>query len=453
MKKLFYITFFVFLNPQAYAQNSKSNFIDSLNLQLNKTTEDSTRCDILNELSKQFSQLGNYNQAKEYAYKVLEIAEKNNLKKRKGFAYVVIGSSHYFQGDYAKAIENYTQGLKTYEEIEDKKGVASSLNNIGGIYLEQKDYEKALKVYLKSLEIKKQINDKKGIAMSYHNIANIYFFKEEYDRALDYNNQSLKIREELGLQQGIALSLNNIGSIYSKKGEYNKALTYFNKSLMIDEEAGNKQGIASSLKYLAEIYFYKKNPSKALYYGTKAMKIAQEIGAAIETRDVAKLLVEIYTKSQQYKNAYNMFDLYVNTRDSILSEDNQKEIIRQEYKYNYEKKAAADSVANAKSNEIKNAQIAQQKAELKAKRNQQYGLYGGFALVLAFAGFMYNRFKVTQNQKAVIEQQKTVVEKAHVLLEEKNEEIIASIRYAKRIQDALLTSQKYIERNINRLKN
>ncbi|HRN43028.1 MAG TPA: hypothetical protein PK649_13290, partial [Vicingus sp.] len=56
------------------------------------------------------------------------------------------------------------------------------------------------------------------------------------------------------------------------------------------------------------------------------------------------------------------------------------------------------------------------------------------------------RFKITQKQKLEIEL-------AHQQLEEKNEEIIASIRYAKRIQDALLTSQKYIERNINRLKN
>lgn len=93
-----------------------------------------------------------------------------------------------------------------------------------------------------------------------------------------------------------------------------------------------------------------------------------------------------------------------------------------------------------------------QQLELKNKRNQQYGLYGGLILVIAFAGFMYNRFKITQKQKAVIEQQKEIVEKAHLLLEEKNNEVIASIRYAKRIQDALLTSQKYIERNINRLK-
>ncbi|MBV6483965.1 MAG: Photosystem I assembly protein Ycf3 [Flavobacteriales bacterium] len=428
------------------AQNNNNPIIDSLQNQLNKQMEDSVRCDVLIELSKQLSQTGNYNQAEEYATKVLEIANTKNLQKRKGFAYIIIGASHFFQGNYAKAIENYTKALKIYEDLDDKKGIASSLNNIGGIYLEQKEYDQALKVYLKSLDIKKQINDKKGIAMSYHNMANIYYFKENYAKSLEYNKQSLEIREELGSQSGIALSLNNIGSIYAKQGEYTTAITYFNKSLKIDEEAGNKQGVASSLRNLADIYFHQKNTKKALEYGKKAMNIANEIGVAIETRDVSKLLVEIYKETQQHKEALIMFDLYIKTRDSILSEENQKEVIRQEYKYNYDKKAAADSVANAKANEIRDAQIAQQNAELKAKRNQQLALFGGLALVLVFAGFMFNRFKITQKQKLEIEL-------AHQQLEEKNEEIIASIRYAKRIQDALITSQKYIERNINRLKN
>ncbi|MBX2960319.1 MAG: tetratricopeptide repeat protein [Flavobacteriales bacterium] len=449
MKKLTYILFFIlfcFSRIVLAAQNNNNPIIDSLQNQLNKQMEDSVRCDVLIELSKQLSQTGNYNQAEEYATKVLEIANTKNLQKRKGFAYIIIGASHFFQGNYAKAIENYTKALKIYEDLDDKKGIASSLNNIGGIYLEQKEYDQALKVYLKSLDIKKQINDKKGIAMSYHNMANIYYFKENYAKSLEYNKQSLEIREELGSQSGIALSLNNIGSIYAKQGEYTTAITYFNKSLKIDEEAGNKQGVASSLRNLADIYFHQKNTKKALEYGKKAMNIANEIGVAIETRDVSKLLVEIYKETQQHKEALIMFDLYIKTRDSILSEENQKEVIRQEYKYNYDKKAAADSVANAKANEIRDAQIAQQNAELKAKRNQQLALFGGLALVLVFAGFMFNRFKITQKQKLEIEL-------AHQQLEEKNEEIIASIRYAKRIQDALLTSQKYIERNINRLKN
>ncbi len=54
-------------------------------------------------------------------------------------------------------------------------------------------------------------------------------------------------------------------------------------------------------------------------------------------------------------------------------------------------------------------------------------------------------------EQRVIERTTEVVAQKE-LVEEKNSEIIASIRYAKRIQDALMTSQKYIERNMNRLK-
>ena len=67
-------------------------------------------------------------------------------------------------------------------------------------------------------------------------------------------------------------------------------------------------------------------------------------------------------------------------------------------------------------------------------------------LVFFFTLFILRTLNLTKKQKAIIEKQKEIVE-------EKQKEIIDSIHYAKRIQDALLTSQTYIERNINRLKN
>ena len=58
---------------------------------------------------------------------------------------------------------------------------------------------------------------------------------------------------------------------------------------------------------------------------------------------------------------------------------------------------------------------------------------------------MFNRLIITRKQKGVIEQQKAeveqqkeVVELAHDELEEKNQEIMDSILYAKRIQSAIL---------------
>ncbi len=72
-------------------------------------------------------------------------------------------------------------------------------------------------------------------------------------------------------------------------------------------------------------------------------------------------------------------------------------------------------------------------------------------LVGVFAVFMFNRFRITQKQKAVIEEQKVLVDKAYETLHEKNKEVMDSIRYAKRIQTALITSEKSIENSLHRL--
>lgn len=99
-----------------------------------------------------------------------------------------------------------------------------------------------------------------------------------------------------------------------------------------------------------------------------------------------------------------------------------------------------------------------QKAEIKAKRNQQYALFGGLLLVIIFSAIMFNRFKITNKQKNIIElkeretqkQNKIITEQKHIV-EEKQKEILDSIHYAKRIQTALITSEKYIEKNLNKL--
>ncbi|HTL83008.1 MAG TPA: 7TM-DISM domain-containing protein [Bacteroidia bacterium] len=57
----------------------------------------------------------------------------------------------------------------------------------------------------------------------------------------------------------------------------------------------------------------------------------------------------------------------------------------------------------------------------------------------------------TQRQSHEITLQKQQVEKQKEILEEKNKEILDSIHYAKRIQDSLLPSEKYIDRKLKEL--
>ena len=72
-------------------------------------------------------------------------------------------------------------------------------------------------------------------------------------------------------------------------------------------------------------------------------------------------------------------------------------------------------------------------------------------VVTIFSLFLYKRFRITQRQKTIIENQKVLVDKAYNELHEKNKEVMDSIRYAKRIQTALITGEKYIENSLKQL--
>jgi serine phosphatase RsbU (regulator of sigma subunit) len=374
-----------------------------------------------------------------------DFAKEKKQKKYMADALNTQGTSFYIQGDYAQAIDYYTKSLKIREEIGNKIGIANSLNNIGLIYKEQGDYAKAINYNTKSLKIQEEIGNKKGIANSLNNIGLIYHYQVDYAQAIDYYTKSLQLQEEIGNKIGIAISLNNIGGIYQEQGDYAKAIDYYSKSLKIQEEIGDKLGISISLNNIGLIYQEQGNYAQATSYSSRALNIAQETGAAIETKVAANALWSSYKQTGNFKDALAMHELYIQTKDSIESEENQKEVIRQEYKYNYEKQAIADSTKAAEEAKVKNALLTAEKVKNKQQQQQAYFLYGGLALALLFGGFIFNRFRVTNKQKGIIETQKHKVDEAYGELEEKNTEIMDSINYAKRIQSAILPPNKLVK--------
>jgi hypothetical protein len=70
---------------------------------------------------------------------------------------------------------------------------------------------------------------------------------------------------------------------------------------------------------------------------------------------------------------------------------------------------------------------------------------------MVFSIFLYKRFRITERQKLVIEKQKILVDSAYEKLHEKNKEVMDSIYYAQRIQRALITSERYISLQLNKL--
>lgn len=391
----------------------------------------------LNTQGASFNIKSNYPKALEYFKKGLTLREEINDKPGTASSLNNIGLIYQGQGDNKRAIEFYSRSLKIVEQIGDERGVAIALNNIGTLYRDQENFAKAKEFYSRALKISEKISDKQGLAGGYNNLGMVYRSEGNQAKGIEYYLLSLKINEEIDNRQGMALALNNIGIIYKNFAEYTKALEYYERSLKIRTELGDNKGIATSLNSIGVIHFKMENFSEAIQYSKRSLDIASKIGSVSQIKDASQALYDAYKKTGKDRDALEMHELWVEMRDSINSEQSKKELVRQEFKYQYEKKAAADSVKATEEKKVVDAQF-------KQEQTQRYALYGGVALLLIFGGFMFNRFRATQKQKNIIEIQKQIVEG-------KQKEVLDSIYYAKRIQQSLLPTEKYIYKSLSRL--
>jgi tetratricopeptide (TPR) repeat protein len=396
----------------------------------------------LNNIGLIYNQQNKTDKAIEYFEKSLNISQRLNDMDGLAGALINIGAIYNRQGNILKAIDYYNKALKTYGTANNKQGLATALNNIAFIYSNQNDDTKALEYYKKAFALQRELKDKNGIGNSLNNIALILKNKKDYKTALKYFNKCLKIREELDDKKGISLALNNIGTVYIDQKLYDDAIEYCTRSLNVCKEINYKRGMAIAYNSLGIANNKKGDLAIAEVCGSKSLELSKELQFPEYIKQASKLLYDIFNHQKKYSKTLEMLELYIQMRDSLINQETRKASIKSQLKYEYETKATADSVKVA---EEKKLTI----VKLNHQQNQRYFLYIGIGLTLFFSAFMFNRFRITKKQKQVIEEQKSIVEIQKHLVEEKQQEVLASIRYAKRIQESLLPSEKYLSKNLN----
>jgi len=445
IKYFFFCALVTLSGVEVCAQNAK---IDSLVTLLKNAKHDTTRIRLRYEIGEE-AQIFRIT----YWDSLRADAVKYKMKKYEANSLNNIGYIYQNQGLVEQGLEYYMQALKVREEIGDVKDIAYTLNNLGSTYYNQGQLEKALEYYEKSLKIQEKIGDKKGIAYSFNNIGSVYDQQGKgeknnpqrsvlFKKALEYYIKGFKIREAIGDKPGIGTSLNNIGSIYYNLGELEKALDYYLKALKIRQEIGSKQSISHSLNNIGLIYLKQKKYQQAEVYSGRSLQIAEEIGYPENIRNACERLSLIYKGQGKYEKAYNMHVRFKQMADSINNTETQKVSMKKQVQYDFEKKQTADSIKNAeqiKQEELKHNQ------EIQQQRIYTYGGVVGFLLMLIVAGVSFRAFKNKQKANIIIEEQKKLVE-------EKQKDILDSIHYAKRIQQSLLPTEKYIDKTLKRLK-
>jgi len=437
--KIFHATLLILITVTGVAQTLVSK-PDSLRKLAKTAKEDTTKIILLNDAAAQYIMANNSEPAMQCANEALVLAKKLNYKRGLAKVYANAGSAHRLKGNYTEAVKNFLLVLKLKEEMGDKKGIASAHNYLGIVYNNQNNFEEAIKSHNKALTLRKEYGTKDEVAGSYNNIGLVYYGQSKFKEALENFAMALELTEGGSNIRLLGALYGNMANIYEEQNKFDKALTFYKAAFDI-KGSGD---VAAEQRYNASVGHVLMKQGK-LNEAKTHMEQSLEKAKKLQSKEYIQFayhdLEALSKKRNDFKAAYAyrvMSDIYT---DSLVNRENTAKTVQMRMQYEFDKKAVADSIKNAeheKMEQLRHEQV------LHRQQTYTYGGLIGFALMLLVAITSFKAYSQKKKSHAIIAAQKHLVD-------EKQKEILDSIHYANRIQKALLTSEKYIERTLEKL--
>jgi len=316
------------------------------------------------------------------------------MEYRKGLAdsSKVLGYCYWRFADYSLSLSHSLDAIKIYQETGDKKGEADTLNSIGAVYMFQKDHQRRLECNMKCYAIRTEIGDLEGAAGSENNIGETYMEMGDMENASAWFDKCLA--NQISTAQIKAWANHNLGKIHHHYKAWDSAAVSYARTLDLTNEVNYDVLTSETYLQLADLHVHKKEWDLASEYVENALVLSKRIGAKEEQERALRLVAVIQESTGLFEKALGTYKDYHELHAEIFNKDKEDRLRDIEYQYEIDKISKEAEIERLKT------------VELTAAYNE-------------------------------IEGQKAIVER-------KNVEVMDSIRYAERIQRALLSDRQYI---------
>ncbi len=305
----------------------------------------------------------------------------SNSAKDISVAFNYLAVTNWILGNREKAFQQAYEARKIGEQNSDLFVLTWSSYQFGVFYSDLKNYDLSLSYFEEAKELAHKSKDPYAIARTGSGIASIEIMRGNFDRALEVNAEALAIYRQCGQKTGESRALNDLGMLYKKLGNISEAIKNLSAALELRVNLNYAQGIITSQIELADIYIELGELEKAKSLLIPALQISETSGAKLKESRTNKLLYSLYKKEG-------------NTQLALL---------------HFEKFFAVQSILSGEEMSNKISLLQQKNATEKS------------------------------DQEAEIHRLKNVdLKKAYSEIEEKNKDILDSMKYALRIQQSFL---------------
>ncbi len=411
----------LFLSHQNFAQDFSA---DTTIAKIEKLKSQKDKATAFNFASESAWVNGNLREALEYSKRGLKIAKAFNLKSIESKLHNNRGVTYDYLSEYSSALKHYFAALSIQEKLNDPKTKANILGNIGLIYMSQGLDEKSLSYHLRALKMGQSNNDQHAISASLNNLAIIYSRQGNHQKAVDNYMQCIEIDTKANDTIGLGDDYNNIALVYMDLEEFDVTLDYLYKALKIRKSVNKFGALAITYSNLGEVHNKLQDYDKAREYFNLSIKHA----SVVNERECLKYVYRSLTENEESAGdsiaAFRYYKLYIAYRDSIDNSSIAREQTKLELNYQFDKEKEVSRLREK-------------------EKDRQYkiiliAISSGLILILLFSILFFRKWKQTQSQQVIIEEKNDLVQ-------QKNDEIMASISYAKRIQKAILPSTSAID--------
>lgn len=394
-------------------------------------------------LGKAYAQAGSTDSALSCFKQSVELLKKVGSQEEVGELLINQGNALNDAGSYSDALTISLEAYQLFEQGNNKRGMARALIVSGNVYRLLENYRKAILNYEEAILICGDIKDEALKASCLNNLAICYGNQGLVDSALGYLHQARLIHEKTGNTSSLAKVLNNIGSQYLYKADLDSgkqvsvmymdtASQYFLASLELKKQLGDRRGQVSGLSNLGAVSVQQGNLDKAIEYFSRALEIAIEIQSPDLQLAINYNLYECYQEKADIENALRYYRAYTAVKDSIYSKDMQEGIAEMQARFGVEQAEAETRATAAQKTLIIWSSV----------------LGGVIFIIIIF--FIWRQSTDRKRVNVALNMQKEEIEKKNVALnsanheiELKNKDITDSIRYARRIQEAILPELEF----------
>jgi tetratricopeptide (TPR) repeat protein len=330
--------------------------------------------------------------------------EELSLQKKKSLLNYIadfekkIGTYYYYDNRFIDAQSYWLKSQKKFELVGDIFELSGVYSNLGVVYSNYlKDYRKSLTYHFKSYKAKKLIGDTAFMHITLANIASEYHKMGIRDSADYFYKHAILLGRKSSDIKGYVEISSNYATFKYLYNEIDTAKILLHEALNILENDIDFPRVLVNTKLTLAYIMLKEGDLK------QAQKIAEstyfqsrELNFSLNILSATKLLKEIYSKTKQWEKAFEMTELYRTINDSIISDDNARMLLDQEYRFNYEQQSFADSVRYELAKSEQNLLL--QEKEIKIRDNRVIIFSTIFTLVVLILIF----FLVSQKNKRKI---------------------------------------------------